>query len=221
MEKQLVALIGETGYKLHSGRSRNEQIATDLRLYVRAAIDELHAELADWLNILLLRAQNAGDASMPAYTHTQRAEPVLVAHWLMAYVEMFLRDAERFDGLSRCGLERVPASGSGAVAGATLALGWGALAADLGLRRANGESLDCHRRSGLRAGIRAGAFGIGAPPQPMGGGDDSVLDPGVRIYFASRSLTRRQQWNAAEEEGDLLELVRGKVGRVAEPTPHC
>ena len=76
VEKQLVALIGETGYKLHSGRSRNEQIATDLRLYVRAAIDELHAELAEWLNILLVRAQNAGDASMPAYTHTQRAEPV-------------------------------------------------------------------------------------------------------------------------------------------------
>ncbi len=79
VEKQLVALIGDTGFKLHSGRSRNEQIATDLRLYVRAAIDQIQSLLADWLNALLARAEKAGDAAMPAYTHTQRAEPVLIA----------------------------------------------------------------------------------------------------------------------------------------------
>src|SRR5438445_6433339 len=95
VEKQLVALIGDTGYKLHSGRSRNEQIATDLRLYVRATIDQLQALLADWLQVFLLHAEKADRAAMPAYTHTQRAEPVLVAHWLLAYVEMFLRDSER------------------------------------------------------------------------------------------------------------------------------
>ncbi len=87
------------GYKLHSGRSRNEQIATDLRLYVRAAIDQMRADLAEWLSITLDRAEQAGNAAMPAYTHLQRAEPVLVAHWLLAYVEMFLRDADR---LSDC-----------------------------------------------------------------------------------------------------------------------
>src|SRR5207302_11426553 len=95
VEKQLVALIGDTGYKLHSGRSRNEQIATDLRLYVRATIDQLQALLADWLQSFLSHAEKADRAAMPAYTHTQRAEPVLVAHWLLAYVEMFLRDSER------------------------------------------------------------------------------------------------------------------------------
>jgi argininosuccinate lyase len=95
VEKQLVALIGDTGYKLHSGRSRNEQIATDLRLYVRGCIDQLHRDLADWLGVLVERAEQAGNAAMPAYTHLQRAEPVLVAHWLLAYVEMFLRDADR------------------------------------------------------------------------------------------------------------------------------
>ena len=95
VEKQLAALIGDTGYKLHSGRSRNEQIATDLRLYVRAAIDELRNELAELCAVFVDRAEKAGDAALPAYTHLQRAEPVLLAHWLLAYVEMFLRDADR------------------------------------------------------------------------------------------------------------------------------
>ena len=97
VEKQLVALIGgDAGYKLHSGRSRNEQIATDLRLYVRAAIDQLHEQLAELSGAFVERAEQAGDAAMPAYTHLQRAEPVLVGHWLLAYVEMFLRDADRW-----------------------------------------------------------------------------------------------------------------------------
>ena len=95
VEKQLVALIGETGYKLHSGRSRNEQIATDLRLYVRATIDQLRHELAEVCSVVVDRAEQAADAAMPAYTHLQRAEPVLLGHWLLAYVEMFLRDADR------------------------------------------------------------------------------------------------------------------------------
>ena len=140
VEKQLVGLIGDTGYKLHSGRSRNEQIATDLRLYVRDSIDELQRLLADWLAVFLARAEKAGDAAMPAYTHTQRAEPILVAHWLLAYVEMFLRDAERL-GDCRIRLNVCPL-GSGAVAGATVSLDRGAMAADLGFDRPTANSLD-------------------------------------------------------------------------------
>src|SRR5579864_7426848 len=88
VEKQLVLLTGDTGYKLHSGRSRNEQIATDLRLYVRASLDQIRSELSALCSVLLDRAQQAGNAAMPAYTHLQRAEPVLVSHWLLAYIEM-------------------------------------------------------------------------------------------------------------------------------------
>src|SRR6059058_1662200 len=95
VEKQLVVMIGDVGYKLHSGRSRNEQIATDLRLYVRASIDELRKILAEVCEVFTDHAEQAGHATMPAYTHLQHAEPVLVAHWLLAYVEMFLRDAGR------------------------------------------------------------------------------------------------------------------------------
>src|SRR5580698_9613433 len=94
-EKQLAALIGATGYKLHTGRSRNEQIATDLRLFVRRSIDTLQNLIADWIEAILARAESAGGAAMPAYTHLQPAETVLVAHWLLAYAEMFFRDSSR------------------------------------------------------------------------------------------------------------------------------
>src|SRR2546427_6342907 len=94
VEKQLAALIGDVGYKLHSGRSRNEQIATDLRLYVRASIDDLRLKLAEWLDALVSRAEQAGNAAMPAYTHLRRAEPVLVSHWGLADGDVVLRDAE-------------------------------------------------------------------------------------------------------------------------------
>src|SRR6202140_4335639 len=93
VEKQLVALIGSTGYKLHTGGSRNEQIATDLRLFVRHSIDSMQNLMAEWIDVILTRAEVAGGAAMPAYTHLQPAEPVLVAHWLPSSGEMFLRDA--------------------------------------------------------------------------------------------------------------------------------
>jgi argininosuccinate lyase len=140
VEKQLVALIGDTGYKLHSGRSRNEQIATDLRLFVRASIDQIRADLSEWLSIALDRAERAGNAAMPAYTHLQRAEPVLVGHWLLAYVEMFLRDADRLaDCRKRLNLSPL---GSGAVAGATLLVDRRAMANELSFDAPTANSID-------------------------------------------------------------------------------
>jgi len=140
VEKELVALIGETGYKLHSGRSRNEQIATDLRLYVRTAIDQQRADLAEFARALVERAEQAGNSAMPAYTHLQRAEPVLVSHWLLAYVEIFLRDAERLADCRR--RLNVCPLGSGAVAGATLPLDRRAMAASLGFDGPTANSID-------------------------------------------------------------------------------
>src|SRR5439155_14650514 len=101
VEKQLVVLIGDLGYKLHSGRSRNEQIATDLRLYVRAGCNQIGDAISKLISAFIDRAEQAGEAAMPAYTHMQRAEPVLVAHWLLAYVEMLFRDADRLADCSR------------------------------------------------------------------------------------------------------------------------
>ena len=140
VEKKLAESIGDAGYKLHSGRSRNEQIATDLRLYVRSSIDQLNSQLADWCEALISRAEQAGAAAMPSYTHWQRAEPVLVAHWLLAYVEMFARDAERLaDCRKRVNLCPL---GSGAVAGATLSLDRHAMAAELGFDGPTPNSMD-------------------------------------------------------------------------------
>jgi argininosuccinate lyase len=139
VEKKLVAIIGDSGKKLHSGRSRNEQIATDLRLFVRECIDDLARGLGELLETLVTRAE-AKISAMPAYTHLQRAEPVLVAHWLLAYFEIFLRDAERLQDcrkrLNECPL------GSGAVAGAPLALDRELTSEKLEFDRPTANSLD-------------------------------------------------------------------------------
>jgi argininosuccinate lyase len=120
VELELTKHIGDLALKLHTGRSRNEQIATDMRLFVRAAIDDTLTGLTAWRRALIDLAATAGEATMPSYTHLQRAEPVLVAHWLLAYVSMIERDASRLTD-ARARMNLCPL-GSGAVAGATLAL---------------------------------------------------------------------------------------------------
>ncbi len=95
VELELTGIIGPLALKLHTGRSRNEQIATDMRLFVRDAIDDTMNGLKQWADSLLTVAEGAGEAVMPSYTHLQRAEPVLVAHWLLTYVSMIERDLSR------------------------------------------------------------------------------------------------------------------------------
>jgi argininosuccinate lyase len=140
VEMKLVESIGDLGLKLHTGRSRNEQIATDLRLHIRFRSHVLLAYLAAWAQQLVQKAIAMGDAVMPSYTHLQRAEPVLASHWLLAYVEMLLRDASRLEDcvkrLNYCPL------GSGAVAGATLALDRNIAAKELGFTAPTANSMD-------------------------------------------------------------------------------
>lgn len=140
VELELKLRIGTTALKLHTGRSRNEQIATDLRLYVRDSIAVLRGDLYLWMQAFLAQAKSAGEAAMPAYTHMQRAEPVLVAHWLLAYVSMLQRDSARLEDcrkrLNVCPL------GSGAVAGATLPLNRAMIARELGFDAPTANSMD-------------------------------------------------------------------------------
>jgi argininosuccinate lyase len=140
VEMELVKRIADLGFKLHTGRSRNEQIATDLRLFVREECSTIAGHLAEWVRSLIAQATAAGDAVMPAYTHLQRAEPVLVAHWLQAYGEMLLRDMSRLGDLSRR-LNYCPL-GSGAVAGATLKLDRTIAARELGFLAPTANSVD-------------------------------------------------------------------------------
>jgi len=212
VEKQLVALVGDVGYRLHSGRSRNEQIATDLRLYVRAAIDQLRADLAEFGYALVDCARQSGDAAMPAYTHTQQAEPVLVAHWLLAYLEMFLRDAERL-GDCRRRLNLSPL-GSGAVAGATLPLDRRAIASGLGFDGVTANSIDAtsdrdfvlefvHALSLLAMHLSRWA-------------EEMILFSSQEFGFVGlpEAYSTGSSAMPQKKNPDLLELTRGKAARV-------
>jgi argininosuccinate lyase len=212
VEKELVALIGETGYKLHSGRSRNEQIATDLRLYVRATIDQLRLELADWCGALSDRAEQAADAAMPAYTHLQRAEPVLVGHWLMAYVQMFLRDADR---LADCRKRlNVCPLGSGAVAGATLPLDRDFMAETLGFDGPTANSIDAtsDRDFALEFVNVLSLLALHLSRWA----EEMIVFSSQEYGFVSspESYSTGSSAMPQKKNPDLLELVRGKSGRI-------
>lgn len=212
VEKQLVTLIGELGYKLHSGRSRNEQIATDLRLYVRAAIDQLRHELGELCTAFVDRAEQAGDAAMPAYTHLQKAEPVLVAHWLLAYVAMLLRDADRLadcrERMNLCPL------GSGAVAGATLPLDRSLMAENLGFDGPTANSIDATSDRDFALEF-VSALSLLATHLSRWAEEMILFSSqeygflGLPEAYSTGSSAMPQKKNP-----DLLELVRGKCGRI-------
>ncbi len=212
VEKQLATLIGDVGYKLHSGRSRNEQIATDLRLYVRAGIDQLRHELAELCAATTDRAEEAADAAMPAYTHLQRAEPVLIGHWLLAYVEMFLRDAERL-GDCRKRLNVCPL-GSGAVAGATLPLDRGFMADSLGFDGPTGNSIDATSDRDFAIEF-VNALTILAVHLSRWA-EEMVLFSSQEYGFLGlpEAYSTGSSAMPQKKNPDLLELVRGKSGRV-------
>ena len=218
VEKQLAALIGPTGYKLHTGRSRNEQIATDLRLFVRQSIDSTQNLIADWVEAILSRAEAAGGASlsmpaaMPAYTHLQPAEPVLVAHWLLAYVEMFLRDASRLAGCRKranlCPL------GSGAVAGATLALNRQAMAAELGFDAPTANSIDATSDRDFAIEFVDALSMLALHLSRWA--EEMILfsTPAYGIVELPESYSTGSSAMPQKKNPDLLELVRGKAARL-------
>jgi argininosuccinate lyase len=212
VEKQLVARIGDAGYKLHSGRSRNEQIATDLRLYVRAAIDELQIALTAVCSSFTDRAEQAGNAAMPAYTHLQHAEPVLVAHWLLAYVEMFLRDAGRLADcrkrLNLCPL------GSGAVAGATLPLDRALMAQELDFSAPTSNSIDA---TSDRDFILEFVNAISLLSLHLSRwAEEMILFSSQEFAFVKlpEAYSTGSSAMPQKKNPDLLELVRGKTGRI-------
>ena len=212
VEKQLVARIGDVGYKLHSGRSRNEQIVTDLRLYVRAAIDEVRKELADVCTACVDRAEQAGNAAMPAYTHMQHAEPVLVAHWLLAYVEMFLRDADR---LADCRKRlNVCPLGSGAVAGATLPLDRAFMAEELEFACPTANSIDATSdRDFVLEFVNALSL---LELHLSRWAEEMIIFSSQEFGFVQlpEAYSTGSSAMPQKKNPDFLELVRGKTGRV-------
>ena len=213
VELQLVDIVGDLGFKLHTGRSRNEQIATDLRLFVRRHLDAIRSGIAGLVDALLGQAEAHASAAMPSYTHLQRAEPVTVAHWLLAYAEMFLRDAERLADCRR--RVNILPLGSGAIAGPGIVLDRPALAKELGFDGITANSMDAtsdrdfaleylHDLTLLALHLSRWAeemalfstveFGFVLLPEPYSTGSSAMPQ---------------------KKNPDPLELLRGKVGRVA------
>jgi argininosuccinate lyase len=212
VELNLVQRIGSLGLKLHTGRSRNEQIATDLRLYVRSQIGLVVESLAAWANALVGQAHAAGDSVMPSYTHLQRAEPVLVAHWLLAYVEMALRDADRLRDcatrLNFCPL------GSGAVAGATLALDRNIAARELGFTAPTSNSMDATSdRDFILEYLQALTF-VGLHLSRFA--EEITLFATAEYGFVNlpEAFSTGSSAMPQKKNPDLTELVRAKVGRI-------
>ena len=213
LERRLVELAGDIGRKLHAGRSRNEQIATDLRLFVRDAIDELQTGVVALVEVIADKAKSAGSAAMPAHTHLQAAEPVLVAHWLLTYAEMLMRDHSRLrdcrERLNFCPL------GSGAVAGATLPLDRKAMAAELGFTAPTPNSMDAtsDRDFAIEFVQAVSLLGIHLSRWAEELILFSTCEFGfVRLpeAYSTGSSAMPQKMNP-----DALELIRGKAGRLA------
>ena len=188
VERQLVERVGEAGKRLHTGRSRNEQVSVDLRLYLRRRLVAIDRLLVRVVAALVAQAEQAGDALMPAYTHLRRAQPVLAAHWFLSHAAAFRRDAERIAAVSR-EADALPL-GSGAIAGNS----YGIDVARAGLaprvlarrRQQHGRG----RRSRLRLVVPPRRVAVHGPRQPAGRGHHHLRQRGVRVHRARRSRSR-------------------------------
>jgi argininosuccinate lyase len=212
VELELTREIGTLALKLHTGRSRNEQIATDMRLFVRDSIDSTLRGLELWISALIDLAESSGTAIMPSYTHLQRAEPVLVAHWLLAYVSMAERDHTRLlDARSRMNLCPL---GSGAVAGATLALNRDIAAAALQFDAPTPNSIDAtsdrdfaieFTQSLSTLGLHISRFAEELTLYSTA--EFGFLELPERFSTGSSAMPQKKN-------PDLTELLRGKCGRL-------
>jgi argininosuccinate lyase len=212
LELELQKRVGTVALKLHTGRSRNEQIATDLRLYVRDAIDAAINNLAAWASSLVDLAISAGDAVMPSYTHLQRAEPVMVAHWLLAYFEMAMRDITRLQD-ARVRMNFCPL-GSGPIVGATLALDRTIAARELGFTAPTANSMDATSDRDFALEFAQVAATIGLHLSRFA--EEITLHATAEFGFVDlpEAFSTGSSAMPQKKNPDLTELLRGKSGRL-------
>jgi argininosuccinate lyase len=212
VEARLVALCGDSGRKLHTGRSRNDQVATDLRLWLRNAIDELIARARSTQEALLELAEANPNAVLPGYTHLQRAQPILFAHWCLAYFEMLSRDRERLSDTRRR-LNVLPL-GSAALAGTSYPIDREAVARELGFDSVSRNSLDavsdrdfCVEFSGACSLVMVHLSRLA---------EDIILYTTTEFGFfeLSDAVATGSSLMPQKKNPDSMELVRGKAARV-------
>jgi argininosuccinate lyase len=212
IEARLTALVGDAGKRLHTGRSRNDQVATDVRLWLRGEIDRLQPLLADMQRALLDVAEPHAETVMPGFTHLQVAQPVSFAHHLLAYVEMFARDAERLADV-RKRVNRLPL-GAAALAGTSYALDRARVARTLGFEGLCENSLDAV--SDRDFALEFSAFASICMVHVSRLAEEIVLWKSQNFDFidlADRYCTGSSIM-PQKRNPDVAELARGKTGRV-------
>ena len=212
IEAALTKRIGAAGGKLHTARSRNDQVALDLRLYVKSEITEITPRLRQLQQMLLMCAEKNVDVVMPGYTHLQRAQPIFFAHYLLAQMEAFERDADR---LRDC-LERtdVLPLGSGALAGSTIVLDREFIAGQLGFARVSQNSLDAVSDRDFVCEFLFGLALIGLHLSRLS--EDLILWSTTEFAFVefSDAFATGSSLMPQKKNPDLAELTRGKTGRL-------
>jgi len=212
VEGRLFELVGDLAKKLHTGRSRNDQVATDLKLWMRTHVKVLEGALVDAVRALVELAEPNAALPMPGYTHLQRAQPITVGHHLLAYVEMLARDQERLSDLA-ARMESCPL-GSGALAGTAFDIDREALAASLGFARATRNSLDAvsDRDHVLELGFACATILVHLSRLA----EDWIFFTSQEAGFLqlSDAVASGSSLMPQKKNPDALELLRGKCGRV-------
>ena len=212
IEKRLTALVGDAGKRLHTGRSRNDQVATDIRLWLRDAIDQILGHIKDFQRNLLDLAEAHADTPLPGFTHLQVAQPVTFGHHLMAYYEMTRRDAERFADCRRR-TNRLPL-GAAALAGTSYPIDREAVARELGFEEICANSLDAVSDRDFAIEFCAASALLMTHLSRLS--EELILWMSPRVGFvdlADRFCTGSSIM-PQKKNPDVPELVRGKTGRV-------
>ena len=212
IERRLTELIGPVGGKLHTGRSRNDQVTTDLRLFLRDALASITGEIRHFQRALVLQAQRHVDVIMPGYTHLQRAQPVLLAHHLLAYVDMMERDKDRLrDALTRV---NVMPLGSGALAGTNYPIDRAYTARLLGFSSVSENSLDAVSDRDYVLEVVSALAILTMHLSRLS--EELVLWSSQEFQFVDLpdSLCTGSSMMPQKKNPDVPELIRGKTGRV-------
>ena len=212
IESELTRRIGAPGAKLHTARSRNDQVATDTRLYCRAEIDEIIEKAENLQRSLVGKAKQYADSMMPGYTHLQRAQPVTLGHHLLAYVEMLARDVDRLrDCRKRLNVSPL---GSGAIAGSTICLDRVGIAEELGFDSVTENSMDAIADRDYIMETLFDLAIIGAHLSRLS--EDVILWCSAEFGFITLSdaHTTGSSLMPQKKNPDVAELTRGKTGRL-------
>jgi argininosuccinate lyase len=212
VEARLIEMTDDLGRKLHTGRSRNDQVATDFRLWLRDGIDDLSTVIKDTQIALLDFAESNREVVIPGYTHLQRAQPVLLAHWCLAYFEMLERDRERL-GETRTRVNVMPL-GSAALAGTSFPIDREALARSLGFAAVSRNSLDAVSDRDFGVEFLSACSLLMVHLSRLA--EDIILYATTEfgLFELGDAIATGSSLMPQKKNPDSMELVRGKAGRV-------